>query len=232
MKDLMGKAIWDYYYNNSPEDILTETTISEQDILPVAYLFRSFEEMPPVEQKAMELSFGKVLDAGAAAGAHSIYLQNQKGLDVTALDISKLSIEICEKRGIKKCVHGNLLEFNQGKFDTILLMMNGTGVFENTSKVDIYLQKLKTLLEPSGQILVDSTDIIYMYGNEDGIIMPEHIYYGEVEFFVSYKGEDEDPFTMLYLDFDIFSKMAVKNGYKIKKVFKDGFSYLAKLTID
>ncbi len=95
MKDLMGKAIWDYFHQNSPEDIITESSVSEQDVLPVSYLFRNFAEMPPIEQKALELSKGKVLDVGAAAGSHSLYLQNQKQLDVTAIDISEKSIEIC-----------------------------------------------------------------------------------------------------------------------------------------
>jgi hypothetical protein len=31
MKDLFGKAILDYQTNNSPEDLITETSISEAD---------------------------------------------------------------------------------------------------------------------------------------------------------------------------------------------------------
>ena len=45
MKDLFGKAILDYQTNNSPEDMLTETSISEADEMSVAYLFRDFDEM-------------------------------------------------------------------------------------------------------------------------------------------------------------------------------------------
>jgi hypothetical protein len=50
MKDLFGKAILDYQ-TNSPEDLITETTISEEDEMSVAYLFRSHKEMPTMEQK-------------------------------------------------------------------------------------------------------------------------------------------------------------------------------------
>lgn len=97
----MGQAIRDYYHQENPQDLQTETSISELDELPVAYLFRDFEEMNEIEQKALELSRGKVLDIGAGAGSHSLYLQNKRNLDVTALDISPRSIEVCRLRGIK-----------------------------------------------------------------------------------------------------------------------------------
>ena len=43
MLDLFGKAILDYQTNNLPQDILTETNISEADEMEVAYLFRDFD---------------------------------------------------------------------------------------------------------------------------------------------------------------------------------------------
>ncbi len=100
----MGRAIWDYYHNDTPEDLQTETSISELDELPVKYLFRDFDNMNAIEQKALQLSEGKVLDIGAGAGSHSLYLQNEKNLDVSALDISPKSIEVCTLRGVKKAV--------------------------------------------------------------------------------------------------------------------------------
>ena len=81
MKDLFGKAILDFQTNNAPEDLTTETTISDEDEMSVAYLFRSYKEMPVLEQKALQLAKGKVLDVGCGAGAHSLYLQNEKNLE-------------------------------------------------------------------------------------------------------------------------------------------------------
>lgn len=229
MKDLMGKAIWDYFHQNSPEDIITESSVSEQDVLPVSYLFRDFEEMPPIEQKALELSNGKVLDVGAAAGSHSLYLQNQKQLDVTAIDISEKSIEVCKLRGMKNSVCQNLLDFNDGTFDTILLLMNGTGIFETIDRMDDYLKKLYQLLNPGGQLLIDGTDILYMFENPDGIELPTDHYYGEVEYYVSYKGEEDEPFKMLYFDYDNLKTTAEEFGFKVEKVIDDQDSYLARL---
>ena len=55
-KDLFGKAMLDFATNNNPENIVTETNISEADEMDVSYLFRSFKEMPKLEQKALKLA--------------------------------------------------------------------------------------------------------------------------------------------------------------------------------
>lgn len=232
MKDLMGQAIWDYYYDNEPEDIQTETSISELDELPVSYLFRGFSEMSGVEQKALELSYGKVLDVGCGAGSHSLYLQNDKSLDVIALDISPKSIEICEKRGVKNTVIEDILDFEGGKFDTILLLMNGTGIFQSLSKIDFYFDKLHEILEENGQVLVDSTDIIYMYDRDEdgGVMIPAGEYYGELDYWVHYKAESENPIKWLYLDFSTLRNAAENNGFNIELILQEEYSYLARLT--
>ncbi|WP_370899683.1 class I SAM-dependent methyltransferase [Chryseobacterium gossypii] len=232
MKDLMGKAIWDYYHDNHPEDLQTETSISELDELPVEYLFRDFEGMNKIEQKALQLTEGKVLDIGAGAGSHSLYLQNVKKLDISALDISPKSIEICQLRGVKNVICKNVLEFSGETFDTILLLMNGTGIFESLSRIDAYLQKLYSLLNTDGRILIDSTDILYMFDRDEdgGVYIPADGYYGELDYVVHYKGESEEPIQWLYLDFDTLRNAAENNGFKAENVLQDGDSYLTILT--
>lgn len=233
MKDLMGRAIWDYFYQENPEDLQTETSISELDDLPVSYLFRNYKEMNALEQKALDLSFGKVLDVGAGAGSHSLYLQNKRNLDVAALDISPKSIEICKARGVKNAVCEDFLKFSDSKFDTILLLMNGTGIFQSLKNVDQYLQKLKNLISENGQILLDSTDILYMYDQDDdgGVLVPATGYYGELDYYIHYKGESELPMKWLYLDFNTLKNAAIANGFKIQKIKQLDDSYLAKLTV-
>lgn len=233
MKDLMGRAIWDYFYQENPEDLQTETSISELDDLPVSYLFRNYKEMNALEQKALDLSFGKVLDVGAGAGSHSLYLQNKRNLEVTALDISPKSIEICKARGVENAVCEDFLQFSKTKFDTILLLMNGTGIFQSLEHIDQYLQKLKNLTSENGQILIDSTDILYMYDQDDdgGVLVPATGYYGELDYYVHYKGESELPMKWLYLDFNTLKNAAIANGFKIQKIKQLDDSYLAKLTV-
>ena len=233
MKDLMGRAIWDYYYQENSEDLQTETSISELDDLPVSYLFRDYQEMNALEKKALDLSFGKVLDVGSGAGSHSLYLQNERKLEVTALDISPKSIEVCKARGVKNAICEDLLQFSEKNFDTVLLLMNGTGIFQSLEDIDQYLQKLKSLVAENGQILLDSTDILYMYDQDEdgGVLVPANGYYGELDYYLHYKGESELPMKWLYLDFDTLENAAIANGFKIQKIEQLEDSYLAQLTL-
>lgn len=235
MKDLFGKAILDYQTNNAPEDLLTETSISEEDEMSVAYLFRAYNEMPPLEQKALQLAKGKVLDIGCGAGSHSLYLQNELQLDVTAIDISPSAIEACRLRGIKKVQVQNFMTLENEKFDTILLLMNGTGICGKLQKLPKFLSKLKDLLNPGGQILIDSSDIIYMFDeDEDGgkWIPSENDYYGEIIFNISYKGEKEAPLDWLYLDYNTLQNAAFANDLKSELILEgEHYDYLAQLTL-
>ena len=235
MKDLFGKAILDYQTNNSPEDLVTETSISEADEMPVSYLFRTYNEMPELEQKALQLAKGSVLDVGCGAGSHTLALQNERKLDVTAIDISENAVKACQLRGIENVKVANILDLDvENKFDTILLLMNGTGIFGTLKETDKYLQKLKSLLKDEGQILIDSSDLIYMYDqDEDGAYcIPAEGYYGELTFTVQYKGETEDTFPWLYLDYNTLQNAAIANGLKCELLLEgEHFDYLAKLSI-
>lgn len=235
MKDLFGKAIFDFYTQNSPEDIITETSISEEDEMSVEYLFRTYNEMPKIEQKALQLAKGKILDVGCGAGSHALSLQNDRNLEVTAIDISEKAVETCLLRGIKNVKVEDILDFEGEKFDTILLLMNGTGIFGKLKNCNTYLAKLKSLLNPGGQILIDSSDIIYMFDeDEDGgkWIPSENDYYGELVFNISYKGEKEQPFDWLYLDYNTLQNAAIANGLHCELILEgEHYDYLAKLSI-
>mgnify|MGYP000132494494 FL=1 len=233
MKDLFGKAILDFQTNNSPEDLITETNISEADEMSVDYLFRSFNEMPKLEKKALQLCKGKVLDVGCGAGSHSLYLQ-EKGFEVTAIDISENAIKACKLRGLNDIRVQNILDLENESFDTILLLMNGTGIFRTLSETSIYLQKLKSLLNPNGQILIDSSDIIYMFDEDaDGsYLVPADGYYGELTFTISYKNETEESFPWLYLDYNTLQNAAQSNGLECELIIEgEHFDYLARLTL-
>ncbi|WP_017498844.1 bifunctional 2-polyprenyl-6-hydroxyphenol methylase/3-demethylubiquinol 3-O-methyltransferase UbiG [Flavobacterium sp. WG21] len=235
MKDLFGKAMYDFQTNNSPENIITETSISEEDEMSVDYLFRSYNEMPKLEQKALQLAFGKTLDVGCGAGSHSLSLQNDRNLELVSIDISKNAIETCNLRGVKNAIVKNILDFEEGKFDTIILLMNGVGIFGKLENCNKYLSKLKSLLNPGGQILLDSSDIIYMFDeDEDGgkWIPSDNDYYGELVFNISYKGEKEEPFDWLYLDYNTLQNAAAANGLKCELILEgDHYDYLAKLSL-
>lgn len=239
MKDLFGKAILDYQTNNNPEDIITETSISEADEMSVAYLFRSFKEMPQIEQKALLSAKGKTLDVGCGAGSHSLYLQNEKQMDITSIDISANAIEACKLRGLKKAFVQDVMKMDSehplNKFDTILLLMNGAGMCGKLKNIAGFLEKLKSFLLPGGQILLDSSDIIYMFDeDEDGgkWIPTDTDYYGEVVFNISYKNQKEDPFNWMYIDYNTLQNAAHSTGFTCE-LLQEGehYDYLARLSL-
>jgi SAM-dependent methyltransferase len=231
MKDLFGNALLDYHNGNYTDDLITSTNISDEDELPLPYLFRSYKDMPKLEQKALQLAKGKVLDVGCGSGLHSLYLQNQ-GLKVKAIDISKGAIEVCKQRGIINTELVSVLNESE-KFDTVLLLMNGTGIFQELSQVSRYLTHLKSLLSDKGQILIDSSDIKYMYEDDDGGIWMDSNahYYGELDYFLSYKGEKELPMKWLYLDFETLTMACQALNLNCKLVLEgDHHDYLARIT--
>jgi SAM-dependent methyltransferase len=234
MKDLFGKAILDYQTNNSPEDLITETSISDEDEMSVAYLFRSYAEMPLIEQKALQLSKGRVLDVGCGAGSHSLTLQNDRNLEVTSIDISPNAIQTCTLRGLKNAKVQDIMVLENEKYDTILLLMNGTGIFGTLKQTANFLQKLKSLLNPNGQILIDSSDILYMFDDDEdgGKWIPGDGYYGELTFTLRYKNQKEEEFPWLYLDYNTLQNAAFANGLQCEMILEgEHYDYLAKLSI-
>ena len=232
MTDILGTALLDYYHDNYSEDIITESTISEPDEMPLPYLFRNFKEMPKIEQKALQLANGRTLDVGCGAGNHALYLQ-EKGIEIDAIDISKGAIEVSKLRGVKNSSQQNLFDITQ-QYDTILLLMNGIGICGKLAKLDLFLKHLKSILMPNGQILLDSSDIKYMFDTDEdgGFWVNTDAYYGEVEFTMSYKGETSASFDWLYLDFESLKSTCLENDLDCKLMQNgENFDFLVQITV-
>lgn len=244
-KDPMGAAILDFQQHGKAARLRVLSSMFEEDEMPVKHLFRSTREMPMLEQKALQLAKGRVLDIGAGAGCHALALQ-EKGLAVKAIDISPLSCEAMKLRGVKdaECINlfdphlssGNHSGENQeqfeGGFDTILLLMNGTGIAGKIEHLPALFQRLKALLNPGGQILIDSSDLKYIYENEDGSfdINLNGAYYGEVDYQMIYKDVKGDCFDWLYVDFPLLKSIAETCGLHGELVEEgEHYDYLARI---
>ena len=233
--DVMGQAGLDYLLNGQRDkDIKVWCDIAEDDTLPLHHLFRGYQEMPRLEQMALELSRGRVLDVGAGMGGHSLYLQD-KGMDVTALEISPKCSEVISRRGLRQVINCDFFKLSvEHGFDTILLLMNGIGIVGTIDGFTPFFNKCRDLLNPGGEILLDSSDLRYLYIDEDGamLINLNDRYYGEVEDRMSYGDIKGRNFKWLFIDEELMAYYADINGFKFEKI-ADGphYDYLARLTI-
>jgi len=232
MTDILGNALIDFWNKKYTEDIITTSNITEEDEMPLPYLFRRWKDMPELEQIALNSCKGKILDIGCGSGSHSLELQN-KNLDVTALDISKGACKVATARGVKNVINSSLNNFEAEGFDTLLLLMNGIGLAETIEKLPEFLKKLKSLLNKGGSIILDSSDIAYMFEDEDGSMWIDlgREYYGEMTFEMHYKKLKSDKFDWLYIDFIKLKEISETVGLKCELI-KEGehFDYLARLS--
>lgn len=229
--DPIGKAILEFARDRRPGDIIVSSDICEDDIIPLEVLFRSYEEMPAIEKMALDRVTGKVLDVGAGAGIHANYLTDL-GLDVTCLDISEGAVEHLKSMELK-AIRSNFFDLKDGKYDTILMLMNGIGIAGKLSNLERTLEHAKALLNPGGKILCDSSDIRYLYEDEDGSMWVNlnTEYYGNFRFQMKYKKEKGPWFDWLYVDFDSLFQAAKNVGLKAVRVTEIDDHYLAELTL-
>lgn len=232
-RDPMGSAINDYYKNGRAAHLRVLSSMFEEDEMPIAHLFRSEQEMPQLEKRALTLVRGRVLDVGAGAGCHALALQ-ENGFEVKAIDVSPLSCDVMKARGIEDVECVNLFDTQlQSKFDTILLLMNGTGIAGKLSRLPLLLNRLKELMAEGAQILIDSSDLKYIYENEDGSmdIDLDGNYYGEVDYQMVYKNVKGDSFDWLYVDPTLLTASCKQCGLKCEIIEEGGhYDYLARIT--
>ena len=229
--DPMGRAIADYWKTGTADRLRVFSPMFEEDQIPLATLFRKYEDMSEIERKALDMAKGKTLDVGAGSGCHSLVLQ-EKSIDVTAIDISPLSVETMKDRGVKKVTEQDFFTL-EGQYDTILMLMNGIGIVGTLERMSEFFKQLDKILAPGGQVLCDSSDISYVFEDEEGMIdIPNEMdYYGEHSFRMQYKDTIGEPFDWLYIDADTLKEKAAKNGYVVQVVAEgEHYDYLARIT--
>ena len=233
-RDPMGTAISDYFNHRRADRLRVFSSQFEEDVIPVKELFRNIQSMPVLERTALQMATGRILDVGAGSGCHALALQ-EMGKEVCAIDISPLSVEVMKQRGVNDVRLTNLFDgtFTE-TFDSVLMLMNGSGIIEKLSNMPDFFRRMKCILRPGGCIWMDSSDLRYLFEEEDGSIVIDLAgdYYGEIDFQMQYKDVKGEPFDWLYVDFQTLSLYASEYGFKAELV-KEGkhYDYLAKLSL-
>lgn len=224
--DVFGKALTDFYKTGEADVLWLHNSYDEPEEMPIDFFFRDDEDMPVLELQALHMCKGKVLDIGAGVGSHALVLQ-AFNIDVTAIDVSEAAINIMKDRGVKKALLQDVFIY-QEKFDTILMLMNGIGLTGTLAGFNDFLIKLKSLINPGGQVLFDTSDIAYLY---EDLLKPQNQYYGEVSYQYEYKGEKGNWFNWLYIDPETIKTIAVETGWNSEIIFDDNEDqYLVRLT--
>ncbi|RMG25266.1 MAG: class I SAM-dependent methyltransferase [Bacteroidetes bacterium] len=232
-KDPLGRALLDYQAGKRDGKLWAICDIADDDEIPIAQFFRSYEQMPQLEQLALQYCRGRVLDIGAGAGSHSLVLQTM-GLPVTAIDISPGAVAVMRQRGIREVVHADIMAWQQPAYDTLLLMMNGIGLVGDLQGLEVFLSRMRSILKPEGRILLDSSDVSYLYVDESGTM---HIdqqagFYGEAQFYMKYEHIRGEPFKWLYLDVSLLRLKAEALGYECELLAEgEHYEYLASLRL-
>ena len=231
-KDPMGAAISDYFNHHRADRLRVFSSQFEEDEIPVKELFRSIQSMPVLERTALQMATGRILDVGAGSGCHALALQ-EMGKEVCAIDISPLSVKVMAERGVRDVRQINLFDVGfLETFDTILMLMNGSGIIGKLENMPDFFLRMKQLLRPGGCILMDSSDLRYLFEDEDGSFLIDLAgdYYGEIDFRMQYKNIKGDRFNWLYVDFQTLSLYAAEYGFEAELI-KEGkhYDYLACL---
>ena len=230
--DPMGAAIYDFHRNGTADVLRVFSSQFEEDEIPVADLFREFEDMPELEKLALELAEGDILDVGAGSGCHSLALQKM-GKDAVAIDISPLSVEVMMERGVDARQINLYDESFADRFDTVLMLMNGTGIIGTLENMPQFFSRMRQILKPDGCVLIDSSDLRYLFEEEDGSLMIDLAddYYSLLDYQMQYKDVLGEPFDWLYVDFETLAYYAEENGFKAELLAEgEHYDYLTKLT--
>jgi cyclopropane fatty-acyl-phospholipid synthase-like methyltransferase len=228
--DPIGQAIHDYATFKKPFDNIVSSDLCDDDIIPIEVLFRKEDEMPELEQRALDQCRGAVLDIGAGAGVHAIALQD-RGHQVCAIDLSAGAVAYMKENGIDAKQMDFYALQNKTQYNTVLSLMNGLGLAKNLENLPAFLQKVHDLLLPGGRLIADSTDVKYLYEDEDGgyWIDLNSAYYGNFKFQMHYNKISGPEFEWLYVDYDTLHQHAADCGFKCRRAYTTEEHYLAVL---
>ena len=176
-EDAIGQAMLDHFEGRGGEEIVER---DDGFILatdgPADYL-ALYEAWPAVEQQAMDLVQGRVLDVGCGAGRGALVLQ-ERGHEVVAIDVSPGAVEVCTRRGVKDARVLTIEEIGPelGTFDTVLLLGVNFGLLGNEAKATELLGRFAALTTERGRVVagsrepyasVDPIELNYQQRNRD-----------------------------------------------------------------
>jgi 2-polyprenyl-3-methyl-5-hydroxy-6-metoxy-1,4-benzoquinol methylase len=229
-----GQSLIDFYDGDTSAKIVVHRDDGLRSDLSMGGFFRTPTDFSPLEEAAMQLCRGHVLDVGAGAGCHSLALQD-RGIRVLAIDVSPHATEIMLRRGVREVQCIDVFEYRGGPFDTLLMMGHGIGMVEDLSGLDRFLGHAHELLKPDGQIVLDSLDVRctddarHLAYQEANRLAGRYL--GEIRMHFTYKEQKGPAFGWLHVDSETLTDHAETASWSCQVVYREANGdYLARLT--
>jgi 2-polyprenyl-3-methyl-5-hydroxy-6-metoxy-1,4-benzoquinol methylase len=175
-----------------------------------------------IQEKALELCRGRVLDVGAGVGRDALVLK-QSGLDVLAVDSEPRCVDIMHHRGLSTAVCASVYNLDDSHFDTIIVMQMTIGLSGNLEGLVELLARLSQLMSPDGQILLDSM--------APGYLARSPYYPGQRQIELYYGRYVGAATSWLYVDYDVLQTCAKQVSLDAELISRGSSSldYLARL---
>ena len=228
----IGLAIKDFYAG----DLSAEVKIYRDDgfvnSMSISVFFRNATDFQ-LDKLMLDHCRGRVLDVGAGAGIHSLYLQ-EKGFSVCAMDVSEEACQIMRKRGVKEVLCVSFADLKTGSYDTLLVLGRSISMVETLAGLDDFLLDARKLVNPGGQILLNSLDVNKTFDRQNLAYYEANKkagkYIGEMRLHREYK-EIVGPMSgLLHVDPRTLASHAAGAGWTFENLLeeKDG-NYAARL---
>ena len=130
------------------------------------------EDWQPWEREFLANIRGPVLDLGCGAGRHAINIQ-QRGIDVTGIDVSPGAVEVCRKRGLRDVRLQDLrVPPDDKSWQTVLMMCGNFGLACGWDETRVLLQRLHQVCAADAVLIADAVD---------GPLVRLRLHFGDVE---------------------------------------------------
>ena len=238
-EDAYGHELWDYYRFGTGGEVIERDDgfIDPSEVAPALY-FAPFKEWPGAERRAISAAKGRVLDVGCGAGRASIYLQDQKGMDVLGIDISPLAVKVSKLRGLRKAriLDFARINFPPDSFDTVVMFGNNFGLFGSREQAGRLLKRLHRMASADAVLICESADVY-------ATTKPEHLRYhernrargrmaGQIRLRARYRSHVGRWFDYLLVSPDEMRELAKLGGWKVSRIIRSrrGPLYVGILT--
>ena len=205
-KTLFGEALRDAFQGKQEGDFLVCSDDAKEFPLELSFYLSGEPERPEVQ--VLSRVSGRILDLGCGCGRILKYLQD-KGLDVTGLDIDPITVEVAEQRGCRQVYAGTPVDLDQYRpFDTILLLDRTLCAMGTPHQITSVLSRCHACSASHAQIIFDSIEVSKELAHPSPGIMQDTLRF-------KYKGKVGKPFVRTFFSASVARDLAARTGWEL-----------------